>query len=170
MASATTGDVGCLISALPDELLLIVFSFVPCVEKRRTLSLVCSRWREVALDASLGTLCAHKHRYFPKMTAYDAARGAARAGHLLCLRWVYERRYVCPDRYLYEAAWSSPSRDACIRYIGQKRREHECTPTEDEIALYAWKPDATMWNRLYSAIENIGRVIRQTLDPTAIGQ
>nr|UDO47982.1 ankyrin repeat protein [Pandoravirus massiliensis] len=172
MESATTSDADCQISALPDELLAIVFSFVPCVERRRTLSLVSSRWRAVALDAASGTLCVHKHRHFAKATAYDAARGAIRTGHLLCLRWIYERRYVHPDRYLYQAAWSSPaSSSACIRYIGQKRQEYHRPPTEDEVALYAWKTDTpSVWSRMRLLIGNIGHAIRRALDPAAISR
>ncbi|AVK75103.1 F-box domain containing protein [Pandoravirus quercus] len=169
--TATTADTDCSIDVLPDELLFIVFSFVPCVERRRALSLVCSRWYGVALHAASTTLCAHKHRYFRKMNAYDAACGAARAGHLLCLHWAYQRRYVRPDRGLYDALWSSPSRDACFRYIDQRRLERERPPTEDEIASCTRRTNtSSMWDRLRSTIESIGRAIYRTLDTVTIDQ
>ncbi|AJF97611.1 ankyrin repeat protein [Pandoravirus inopinatum] len=170
--TTTTADTDCFIDVLPDELLLIVFSFVPCVERRRALSLVCSRWHGIALDAPSTTLCAHKHRYFPKMNAYDAARGALQAGHLLCLQWAYQRRYVRPDRGFFRGAErSSPSRDACFRYIAQRRLEYERPPTEDEIASYTRRTDPpSMWNRLCSTIESTGRAIYQTLDTVTVDQ
>nr|UDO47983.1 ankyrin repeat protein [Pandoravirus massiliensis] len=80
------------IDALPDELLLMVFSLVACVERRRALSLVCHRWRAIVTDAPLGVARTIKPPQHRKARADDVAWDATRAGHVLCLSWICERR------------------------------------------------------------------------------
>jgi len=136
------------IGGLPDEILALILSFVPCVVRLGPATLVCRQWCCVARDESavhienccdpLRTQLGIEHVLRDATTASDRAicldsvrnRGipkskrtceaAAEKGHLDCLR--YARRHHCQwDKHTCEAA-AKGGHLACLRYA----RENKC--------------------------------------------
>lgn len=80
------------IGALPDELLGLVFSFLPCV-RRWAASSVCTRWHAVATDhtTAAGPLCGPRHRGHPQEGLAILIENAASEGHAVCLSYLLDR-------------------------------------------------------------------------------
>jgi hypothetical protein len=101
------------INDLPDELLVMVFSFLPCSVAGLAARIVNGRWRRVLGD----TRSANKT---PCVSGADLgntttwSRAAAAAGHLLCLRHAHESGHVW-GRGTSTAAAAGGHLD-CLRY------------------------------------------------------
>lgn len=90
------------IERLPDEMLLRIFSFVPCVDRLAALQRVSRRWCAIALDACLANQAcllsassslskSHEpSKKKPCLTRIDVCPRAARMGHLDCLERAHQ--------------------------------------------------------------------------------
>ncbi|AVK75104.1 F-box domain containing protein [Pandoravirus quercus] len=115
-----SADSGTTIDALPDELLALVFAFVPCIERQRTLSLVCSRWRHIVLDDKWAVCACRASVPSPGLCPVEAACRAIAANHIMCLYWVYERGYVINPIKVVPACDTYPHHVACVDYFRQR--------------------------------------------------
>jgi len=82
--------------ALPNEMLAMVLSMVPCLVRIGTCQLVCTRWHRVALDdVAIGRKPCTRRRLDcrPRITpsVVRSYHHAARWGHVDCLRHAYEK-------------------------------------------------------------------------------
>jgi hypothetical protein len=76
----TGADDGAPIDRLPDEVLVLAFSFLPCLELRRAVSAACRRWRAIVQDERTVRSCIRGSR-----RKFRICAAAARAGHARCL-------------------------------------------------------------------------------------
>nr|UDO47986.1 ankyrin repeat protein [Pandoravirus massiliensis] len=145
--SSSNGN-GIGIDALPDELLGLVFSFLPCV-RRRAASSVCTKWHTVAMDykTAAGPLCCcrpcghlqevlaaviervasrghvqclsylldrHGHRRAAFGWGRNAARAAAKCGHVACLDYLARAGHI--DDAALDVACEAGNSDS-VRYL-----------------------------------------------------
>nr|UDO47984.1 ankyrin repeat protein [Pandoravirus massiliensis] len=107
------------IGALPNELLGLVFSFLPCV-RRRVAAMVSARWRAVAMSrkTAAGPLCCYRSWY---SSIARVIKDAASEGHVVCLSYLLSRhgRYDRIYEYKRKAACAAArsGRLGCLAYL-----------------------------------------------------
>nr|UDO47985.1 ankyrin repeat protein [Pandoravirus massiliensis] len=115
------------INTLPDELLGLVFSFLPCV-RRRVASCVCTRWHVVAMDhrTAAGPLCWQSPSHRWESTFEHITRTfncAAAEGHVVCLSHMFHRYGRYHEDYSISKAMCAAARRgqvASIAYLAQR--------------------------------------------------
>lgn len=112
---AEQGDIwmATAVDDLPDEILAHCFAFLVCIDRRTRASVVCRRWRSVALDdASIGRVDCVMRAVVPARRdatrcLVAAAEAAVAAGHRDCTRHLLDGRprlYDPSDRIAVAAA------------------------------------------------------------------
>ncbi|AJF97612.1 ankyrin repeat protein [Pandoravirus inopinatum] len=117
-------DTGIDIDTLPNELLGLIFSFLPCV-RRRVAAMVSVRWSAVAMprNTAAGPLCCCPVRYYS--TTICVIKAAASEGHVVCLSYMLSRhgRYDGVYGHKRKAARAAARRGrlACLDYMAAQR-------------------------------------------------
>lgn len=100
------------IESLPDEILAVVFSFVPCIDMSSNVSRVSKRWRCVASD--LGAV-GQMRCVGPTVDRSLWCRTAAHAAHIRCLQRLRAMGHAWDASTCAEAAWTG--RLDVLRYL-----------------------------------------------------
>jgi hypothetical protein len=87
------------IDRLPDEVLALAFSFIPCLDLHRAVGPTCRRWRTIVQDERTVESCLGE-----ESTRHRPCTAAAYAGHARCLVDAMEQGYLWDQKTIEAAA------------------------------------------------------------------